>query len=124
MIIENNSNTTEEILEVVKEALLDKKAVDIKVVDLREVDGATFNFFVIANGTSDIHVGALARNVEDKMIEEIGLKPFHAEGLNSLNWVLLDYFDVIVHVFKEETRKFYNLEGLWADASIDSIEDK
>lgn len=90
-------------------ALMDRKPVDPVVLDLRGLSEAT-DYFVIASGTSDAHV----RGMAEHLIDEVA--PHHAEGLAQGRWVLLDYVDVVVHLFHPELREFYQLERLWADA--------
>lgn len=101
--------------------ILKKKGIDIKIFDLREITSIS-DFFIICTASSGIHAKAIADNLilESK---KKGIKPWHNEGYSNLSWVLLDYVDVVVHIFLQETRKFYNLEGLWADAKILAIED-
>lgn len=96
------------------EAVLDKKGVALKVLYVGEVSDFA-DFFLICSGQSDRQVQAIARGVEERLAEE-GLKPLHAEGVRQGKWVLLDYGDLIVHVFDEERREFYRLERLWSDA--------
>lgn len=100
-------------LEVFK-ALEDKKGVDIKVLDVRHLTSIT-DFFVIATGTSSRHVSSLAESVEEDL-DKLGIHPSHKEGHRTGEWVLIDYLDVIVHVFTEENREFYKLEKMWRDA--------
>lgn len=83
-------------------------------LDLRGLSSAT-DYFVVATGTSDVQVKAIAEHVIDSLRAE-GLRPKHAEGLSAARWVLLDYFDFVVHVFHSEARSFYGLEQLWGDA--------
>jgi ribosome-associated protein len=92
----------------------DKKAADVVVLDLRKAAGFT-DFFVIASGTNTRQVRAIADGVMDTLAEE-GVKPAHVEGYDRSEWILLDYFDFIVHVFAPETRVFYDLERLWGNA--------
>jgi ribosome-associated protein len=92
----------------------DKKAVDLVVLDLRKASGFT-DFFVIASGTNTRQVRAIADGVMEKLADE-GVKPAHVEGYDRSEWILLDYFDFIVHVFAPETRVFYGLERLWGNA--------
>ena len=92
----------------------DKKAVDLVVLDLRKASGFT-DFFVIASGTNTRQVRAIADSVMEALAEE-GVKPAHVEGYDRSEWILLDYFDFIVHVFAPETRVFYGLERLWGSA--------
>jgi ribosome-associated protein len=92
----------------------DKKAVDLVVLDLRKAAGFT-DFFVIASGTNTRQVRAIADGVLERLADE-GVKPAHVEGYDRSEWILLDYFDFIVHVFAPETRVFYDLERLWGSA--------
>jgi ribosome-associated protein len=92
----------------------DKKAVDLVVLDLRKAAGFT-DFFVMASGTNTRQVRAIADGVMDALAEQ-GVKPAHVEGYDRSEWILLDYFDFIVHVFAPETRAFYGLERLWGNA--------
>jgi ribosome-associated protein len=96
------------------EALEANKAQDVVVLDLRGLCDAT-DFFVIASGTSDTHVRSLAERVIETM-RQAGRRPHHVEGLTSGRWVLLDFVDLVVHVFHPSLREFYQLERLWADA--------
>jgi ribosome-associated protein len=99
---------------VAAEAALSKKADDLVVLDLRELDGVA-DHFVICSCASEVQVKAVAEAVEDKL-KALGLSPWHVEGLQGRRWVLLDYVDFVVHVFHERTREYYLLERLWGDA--------
>lgn len=107
--------------EKVIEVLRDKKAKDIKIINIGELSTLA-DFFIIATGTSTTHVQALADNLEEKM-EESGYTIHHKEGFRSGRWILLDYYDIVVHIFFEEEREFYNLERLWADANTVTIDE-
>jgi len=98
----------------VVEACAARKAVDGVVLDLRTLSDAA-DYFVVVSGTSDTHVRAIAEHVLEAL-EQRGMKAHHIEGLASGRWVLLDFFDVVVHVFHPSLREFYQLEGLWSDA--------
>ena len=100
---------------------LTKKAHDVTVMDLRKITDVS-DFFVICSGDSDTQVRAIADAVADGT-EEIGISPWHREGLSQRQWVLLDYVDVVVHIFHRDTRKFYALEKLWGDARVEVVED-
>lgn len=102
-------------LEIYK-ALDDIKGHDIKILDVRALTSIS-DYFVIATGTSSKHTSALAESVEEKLTA-IGVEPSHKEGHRQGEWVLMDYLDVIVHIFTEDTRNFYNLEKMWSDAKI------
>lgn len=96
------------------EACAARKAVDGVVLDLRTLSDAA-DYFVVVSGTSDTHVRAIAEHVLETL-EQRGMRAHHIEGLASGRWVLLDFFDFVVHVFHPSLREFYQLEGLWSDA--------
>jgi ribosome-associated protein len=95
----------------------DKKAEDIVLLDLRP-DAIIADFFVICNGNSDRQLRALAEGVRDSVKEHYGKLPFSVEGTSDSGWVLMDYGDIVVHLFLEEKRLFYDLEGLWRSANV------
>ena len=100
------------------DCIQDIKGQNIVKLDLREVGEAPTDFFIICEGESTTQISAIANNIHKRLKEEIGLSPSHREGLQSSKWVLVDYFDVVIHVFYPETREFYDIEDLWSDASI------
>ncbi|MEP7234946.1 MAG: ribosome silencing factor [Ignavibacteriota bacterium] len=104
------------------ECALEKKATNIKILDLRGITSFT-DYFVIASGSSDMQVKAIAENVLSKLRER-GATPWKSEGWDVLQWVIVDFVDVVVHVFTETARDYYHLERLWADAPTEIIEDK
>jgi ribosome-associated protein len=96
--------------------LFDRKALDVSLLDLRDLSGAT-DFFLIATGRSDTHVTAIADNLVDEM-RRAGMRPVGVEGMRGGRWVLVDFVDFVVHVFHPAAREFYQLERLWADAPL------
>ncbi len=111
-------NTREQALEIVK--ILDaKKGLDIKLINISEVSSLA-DYMVIATGTSSTHVKALAEEVEYQM-DQMGISVSHIEGHRSNTWILLDYVDIIVHVFNDEAREYYSLERLWQDGTMEDI---
>jgi ribosome-associated protein len=114
MVISRNAASSHREFQPAVEALEANKAQDVVVLDLRGLCDAT-DYFVIASGTSDTHVRALAERVIEAM-GQVGRRAHHVEGLTSGRWVLLDFVDLVVHVFHPELREFYQLERLWADA--------
>ena len=100
---------------------LSKKGNDVIIMDLKELSDVT-DFFVIVSCESDIHVKAIATYIEEELKKEM-IRVWHKEGYRQLNWVLLDYVDVVTHIFRRETRNYYGLEKLWADAKIIRVED-
>lgn len=114
---------SEELVEAIIEGLQEKKAEDIVKIDLRNIDSSVCKYFVVCNGTSSTHVLGLADSVEDYVREEVNEKVWKKEGLQNAQWILLDYADVVVHIFQKEYRDLYKLEELWADAKITQHED-
>ncbi len=112
-----------EFTDRVIEALQDRKGRDITVIDLSEMEGAPTGKFIICTGSSTAQVGALADNVRDRLAADARRKPYHYDGYRNCQWIVLDYGDAMVHVFLPDTRKFYDLEGLWGDAPLIKIPD-
>lgn len=100
---------------------LERKARDVVSLDLRGISSAT-DYFVVATGTSDVHVKSIADHIIDQLRTE-GARPNHVEGLQGGRWVLVDYIDVVVHVFQSSVRDFYQLEDLWGDAERTEYEE-
>ena len=115
------SDTTENVRSTCIEQLLSRKAEDLIAIDLRQT--ADFvDYFIICTGTSDVHVRALADAVIEGLKAE-GQHPYQVEGYDVRKWILIDFFDIVVHIFQKESRQFYGLERLWRDAPIERIED-
>ena len=111
------------LLETIIEGILKVKGIDTAILDLKKIETAVCKYFVICSGTSNTHVSSIADSVKKIVSKEIHEKPWHIEGLNASEWVLLDYSDIVVHVFQEQTREFYRLEDLWGDDKIRTIEN-
>lgn len=117
----NLSDTAEIVRSACIEQLLSRKAEDLIAIDLRQT--ADFaDYFIICTGTSDVHVRALADAVIEGLKAE-GQPPYQVEGYDVRKWILIDLFDIVVHIFQKESRQFYGLERLWRDAPIEHIED-
>ncbi len=111
------------LVNTIVEGIRDKKGRDISVLDMRGIDGASADFYVICDGGSNTQVEAIADSIEDTVRETLGEKPLHYEGRANAEWILIDYHDVVAHVFLPRQREFYNLEGLWSDAKRDDLPD-
>lgn len=111
--------TAHELARKAADLALDKRAYDVKILDLRKVS-TVCDYFVIVSADADVQVKAIADHVRDELARS-GNKCWHREGYESLRWVLLDYVDVVVHVFLKEIREFYALEALWGDAPAEEI---
>ena len=115
--------SSELVKKFVVEGLQEIKGQNITVLDLREIENAVTDFFIIAEGNSNTPVNSLADSVHKVVRENVGDRPWHIEGRDNSEWVLMDYVTVVVHVFQKGIREFYDLEGLWGDAEITIVEN-
>ena len=115
---------TEDKLSLILEAIKEKKGKQIVSINLTKVHNSISDYFVICHAESTTQVDAIADGVQEKVKKEAGVMAHHVEGKDNSQWVLIDYFDTLVHIFLEEKRSFFNLEDLWADGEIDHIEDE
>jgi len=109
---------SKQLVEAIVSAMDDKKGRDITYIDFTNASNTVARFFVICHGSSNVHVDTLADGVIDGVRKSLGTKPWNKEGFENAEWILLDYADVVVHIFQENSRHFYNLEDLWADMEI------
>jgi ribosome-associated protein len=116
MRIRHQAENAEEIVATVVEAMDSVKGKEIVTLDLRETGTAVTDYFVICHANSKTQVDALADKIIDEVRNKNGVKPYHIEGRDNTEWILIDFVDVVVHVFLQSMRKFYQLEELWADA--------
>jgi ribosome-associated protein len=118
------NQNTKKIVEAAIEGLFKKKGLDVVSLDLTDLENSVCKYFIICHGDSDRQVQALADSVLETVREEADEKVWHKEGLGTATWVLLDYADVVIHIFQKEYRDLYKLEELWADAKLTKHEDK
>jgi ribosome-associated protein len=117
-----NEIVTRNLNEAILEGIKKIKGKDITIIDLNTIKHTECGYFVICHGTSSTHVSSIAESVEKKMKEIAGERALHTEGYNNALWILLDFGEIVVHVFDEKTRNFYDLESLWSDAKITKID--
>jgi len=111
------------LADVAVRGLQDRKGMDIVILNLKELKNAVADYFIICSASSDTQLDALARSVEEEVEKVTGQAPWQSEGRTNREWILLDYVDVVVHVFLRDRRQFYALEELWGDAEITHVED-
>ena len=124
MAKKRKSASSEKLSEEIVKGMQEKKALDIVVMDLRKVKNAVADFFVICSGNSDKQLDAIADSVDEQVYKALKENPWHTEGKNNKEWMLLDYIDVVAHVFRKDRRDFYALERLWGDADIKEIDNE
>ena len=123
IVLENKSISKSELTDLIVDCIQDIKGKNIVKMDLRELDDAPTDFFIVCEGESTTQISGIAGNIEKRLKQEHGIYPSSVEGKLNSTWVLVDYFDIVVHVFYPETRKFYEIEDLWSDAKITEYQD-
>ncbi|HHU59257.1 MAG TPA: ribosome silencing factor [Bacteroidales bacterium] len=123
MTDKQQAKATKALVDAVVEGIQEKKGKNITVLDMTGIENTITSYFVICDGDSNVHVDTIADSVEDYVRKKLDDKPLHIEGKSNAEWVLVDYMDVVVHVFQRPVRAFYNLEGLWADAGRKDLAD-
>jgi ribosome-associated protein len=118
----NKIPKTDELISKIIEGIENVKGVDVELLDLREIDNTVCDYFIICTGTSNTHVSAIVSSIEKTVSKAIKEKAWHVEGLDNAEWVLLDYINVVVHVFQKPIREYYDIESLWGDAKTIKIE--
>ena len=114
--------SADELIALIIHGIEEVKGLDINLLDLREIENTVCDYFVICNGTSNTHVNAIVSSIRKTVSKEIKDKPWHVEGSDNAEWVLMDYVNVVVHVFQKHVRDFYDIEGLWGDAKVTLVE--
>lgn len=117
-----NIVSTDDLLSLIIKGIEDVKGADIEILDLREIENTVCDYFVICNGNSNTQVVAIANSIQKVVSKELKEKPWHIEGTENAEWVLIDYVNIVVHVFQTHIRDYYNIESLWGDAKITSIQ--
>ena len=111
------------LIEKIIEAIQDTKGEDIKLLDLTKIENSAADYFIICSANSNTQVNAIAGNIEKKVRNGLKNRPWHVEGTENAMWILVDYISVVVHIFQKHIREFYDLEDLWSDAQITSIDE-
>jgi len=118
-----NINNDELLANIIK-GIEEVKGNNIDILDLRAIENTVCDYFVICNGTSNTQVNSIVNSVQKTVSKELKDKPWHVEGTENGEWVLMDYVNIVVHVFQKHIREYYNIESLWGDAKITTIENK
>ncbi|HLT49379.1 ribosome silencing factor [Aequorivita nionensis] len=113
---------TDQLIAQIIRGIEDVKGNDIEILDLRDIENTVCDYFIICNGTSNTQVNAIVNSVQKSVSKALKEKPWHVEGSDNSEWILMDYVHVVVHVFQKHIREFYDIEGLWGDAKSVKIE--
>ncbi|MEC8248227.1 MAG: ribosome silencing factor [Bacteroidota bacterium] len=117
-----NISSPDELISLIVQGIEDIKGQNISLLDLRNIENTVCDYFIICNGNSNTQVNAIVSSVQKNVSKNIREKPYHIEGVENAEWVLMDYVNVVVHVFQKHKREYYDIENLWGDAKITEIE--
>tara|TARA_R110000868_G_scaffold30589_2_gene112909 strand:+ start:26960 stop:27334 length:375 start_codon:yes stop_codon:yes gene_type:complete len=121
--MQKKQTSVDELIGFILEGIEEVKGNNINLLDLREIENTVCDYFIICNGTSNTHVNAIVGSIQKTVSKNIKDKPWHVEGSENSEWILMDYVNVVVHVFQKHVREFYDIEGLWGDAKVTVIEN-
>jgi|SRR5690554_3018651 len=120
--MQKRKSSADELIALIISGIEEVKGHDINLLDLRDIENTVCDYFIICNGTSNTHVNAIVGSIQKTVSKAIKDKPWHVEGSENAEWVLMDYVNVVVHVFQKQVREYYDLEGLWGDAKVTLVE--
>ncbi|SHK80307.1 ribosome silencing factor [Maribacter aquivivus] len=120
--MQESKTSQDELIALIIQGIDEVKGHNINLLDLREIENTVCDYFIVCNGTSNTHVNAIVGSIQKTVSKAIQDKPWHVEGEDNAEWVLMDYVNVVVHVFQKQVREFYDIEGLWGDAKFTTIE--
>ncbi|WP_339653379.1 ribosome silencing factor [uncultured Maribacter sp.] len=120
--MQESKASVDELIALIIQGVDEVKGHNINLLDLREIENTVCDYFIVCNGTSNTHVNAIVGSIQKTVSKAIQDKPWHVEGEDNAEWVLMDYVNVVVHVFQKQIREFYDIEGLWGDAKFTTIE--
>lgn len=112
----------DELIALILEGIEEVKGQNVNLLDLRDIENTVCDYFIICNGTSNTHVNSIVGSIRKIVSKAIGDKPWHVEGEDNAEWILMDYVNVVVHVFQKQIREYYDIEGLWGDAKVTEVE--
>lgn len=113
---------TDQLITQIIKGIEEVKGQDVEILDLREIENTVCDYFIICNGTSNTQVNAIVNSVQKTVSKALKEKPWHIEGSDNAEWILMDFVHVVLHVFQRHIREFYDIEGLWGDAKTVKIE--
>lgn len=120
--MQESKTSQDELIALIIQGIDEVKGHNINLLDLREIENTVCDYFIVCNGTSNTHVNAIVGSIQKTVSKAIQDKPWHVEGEDNAEWVLMDYVNVVVHVFQKQVREYYDIEGLWGDAKFITIE--
>lgn len=119
--MQNTTANADDLIALIINGIEEVKGKDINLLDLRDIDNTVCEYFIVCSGTSNTHVKAIVNSIQKSVSKALHDKPWHVEGAENAEWVLMDYINVVVHVFQKPIREYYDIEGLWGDAKVTPI---
>ena len=116
--------SADQLISVIISSIEDVKGNEISILDLRDIENTVCDYFIICEGTSNTQVNAISNSIQKKVSKELKDHPWHVEGADNAEWILLDYVNVVVHVFQKHIREYYDIESLWGDAKLTKVKTK
>ncbi|TDT39573.1 ribosome-associated protein [Maribacter spongiicola] len=120
--MQESKTSQDELIALIIQGIDEVKGHNINLLDLREIENTVCDYFIVCNGTSNTHVNAIVGSIQKTVSKAIQDKPWHVEGEDNAEWVLMDYVNVVVHIFQKQVREYYDIESLWGDAKFTTIE--
>lgn len=120
--MQNSKTGADKLIALILHGIGEVKGQNINLLDLRKIENTVCDYFIISDGTSNTHVNAIVGSIKKTVSKAIGDKPWHIEGEDNGEWILMDYVNVVVHVFQKHIREYYDIEGLWGDAKLTEVE--
>lgn len=121
-LMTQKKQATDILITSILKGIEDVKGKEIDILDLREIENTVCDYFIVCSGTSNTQVNAIVNSIQKTVSKELHDKPWHVEGSDNAEWILMDYVDVVVHVFQKHIREYYDIESLWGDAKVTKIE--
>ena len=120
----NKNINSDKLSSFIAHCMDDKKALDIRIINLKNIKNSVTDYFVLATGNSNVHIDAIAEGIQDDVYKKYNERPWKKEGIENREWILIDFVNVVAHVFDESKRNLYNLENLWGDGIIKEFNNK
>ena len=120
----NKNINSDKLSSFIAHCMDDKKALDIRIINLKNIKNSVTDYFVLATGNSNVHIDAIAEGIQDDVYKKYHERPWSKEGIENSEWILIDFVNVVAHVFDENKRSLYNLENLWGDGIIKEFNNK
>ena len=120
----NKNINSDKLSSFIAHCMDDKKALDIRIINLKNIKNSVTDYFVLATGNSNVHIDAIAEGIQDDVYKKYNERPWKREGIENREWILIDFVNVVAHVFDESKRNLYNLENLWGDGIIKEFNNK